>query len=491
VSTPSDVLVGLSGERVEVTIPPIVWNPAITLTDISEVLVYRSYKSLADISFSEYKYVGRIITSPKAGGVFVDDVTDAAFLLVSEDIEARGGVPSVNSTGVVEVSAISQIGGLSTAVTTGTLQNIDDDLPGVEAATNPEDFEGGSDEETTEALRGRTLESARASAGAGNVAAYIKWAKSIDGVFSATVIPEWYGPGTVKVVIAGANNSVITDPVKVEEVRQYIAGTIAILDPTSNPITGVVSDVGGALVPGSYDYVVTFLNEGGGETKPSPVITKVVVPGPSTGRITLSDIPLGPINVTGPGLCRGRRIYRSFSGAAVPRLQLVTEIENNVTTSYVDGTAQTALPGLSTPSASTLTPKFAPTSNSTSFYDGVAPVGAHVSIETITPLGVAINATIVPRAGYSIAGTGTTVNLSTLLNASLEAYFDSLAPGQTVRYKSVENAIHDTPGVADFSGVQILAAPYVTPVTTNLPIDGDQATDFDSLASTWTEATSV
>lgn len=489
-SPASSPVENLSSDRVEVSIPPISWSPTEDLTDISEVLVYRSYKSLADTDFSEYKYVGSILTNPKVGGVFIDDVTDSEFLLISEDTEARGGVPSVNSTGVVEVAAVSQEAGLATAAASGTIQNLDDDIPGVEAATNPEDFTGGSDEEVTEALRERTLEVMRSSAGAGNVAAYIAWAKSIDGIYSASVTPEWDGPGTVKIVLAGANSSQITDLNKIEEVRQYIAGTIAILDPTTNPITTSTATTGGAMLAGTYNYVFTYVNEGGGETKPSPAVTQVVPPGTSTNKITVDDIPLGP-TTPGPEAVTARRIYRSFSGDTIPRFELVTELEDNTTTLYEDIEAQSTLPAPAEPSGVPLTAHYAPKSNSTSLYNGVAPIGAHVSIETITPLGVTVNATIVPAEGYSLAGTGTTVNLSALIHASLEAYFDSLDPGQLIRFKDVENAIHDTVGVADFAGVEILADPYVTPVTTNLAIDGDQAVDYNSLAAILTEAVSV
>lgn len=486
-SPASDPVEGLSGSEVEVTIPAITWNPASALTDISEVLVYRSYKSVADTDFSEYKYVGRLITNPKAGGVFVDDVTDSEFLLISEDIEARGGIPSLNSTGVVEVTAISQEAGLATAAPVGTIQNIDDDIPGVETATNPEDFTGGSDAESTEALRTRTLEAVRASAGAGNVDSYITWAKSIDGVYAASVTAEWYGPGTVKVVLAGANNAQITDLAKIEEVRRFIAGTIAIGDPATNPMVATPSTTGGSMLPGTYNYVVTYLNEGGGETKPSPIVSVVVPAGTTTNVVALTSIPLGPVGVIGPELCAGRRIYRSFNSDLVPRFELVTEIENNVTTTYTDTTAQTSLPAVGTPSGLSLQPKFAPKSNSTSLYDGVAPIGSHVSIETIVPLGIAVNATVVPADGYSLLGSGTTVNLTALINDSLEKYFDSLLPGQRVKFKDVENAIHDTVGVADFTDVEIAVDPYVTFVSANLAIDDDQTVDYNPLASTFTE----
>lgn len=491
--TPASIArAGLSGAKVDVTIPAITWDPANALTDILEVLVYRSYKSLSDTGFSEFKLVGSLEVTPEAGGVFTDAVTDAEFLLVNEDIEARGGVPGLNSTGVVEVTALSQETGLATAAAAGTIQNINDDIAGVELVVNPEDFAGGSDEEGTEALRERALESVRASAGAGNVDAYITWAKSRDGIYSASVTPEWDGPGTVRVVVAGAANSTITDPAVVEDVRQYIAGDIAILDPTTNPITATTATVDGAIPAGTYKYAYTFVNEGGGQTKPSATVTQIVPAGTATNVVNLAAIPLGPSAVTGPGRCTARRIYRSFSGDVPERLELVTELENNTTTTYVDTEAQGTLPAPAMPSAADiLTPHYAPSGNSTSLYNGVAPVGAHVTIETIVPLGVAVTATIVPLAGYAIGGGGTNVNLTTLLNASLEAYLDSLDPGATIRYKAIENAIHDTVGVADFSTVQILVAPYSTPVTANVALGGDEACDYSSVQSVFTEATSV
>jgi hypothetical protein len=241
------------------------------------------------------------------------------------------------------------------------------------------------------------------------------------------------------------------------------------------------------MANGDYSYVFTFVNEGGGETVPSPVVD-ITVSG-ANDTVTLSNIPDGPTGISGPGLCNRRRIYRSLDGGAY---QLLVQLDDaDTTTGYVDTTLQAdllvdATMPLSTPDANTLTVHTAPLGNSTSLYDGVAPIGAHVSVETALPLGVWITLNVLPLSGYSVAsGTGLT-DLTALLNASLDAYFTSLEPGETIRYNAVVNAIHDTAGVDDYGSVLILVD-GAAGVATNVVLTSGQACQYAPASSIFTE----
>lgn len=62
----------------------------------------------------------------------------------------------------------------------------------------------GTDPESDEALLARYRERMRRIATSGNPYQYQLWATSVDGVTAARTIAKWDGPGTVKVVLAGA-----------------------------------------------------------------------------------------------------------------------------------------------------------------------------------------------------------------------------------------------------------------------------------------------
>jgi uncharacterized phage protein gp47/JayE len=99
---------------------------------------------------------------------------------------------------------------------------------------------------------------------------------------------------------------------------------------------------------------------------------------------------------------------------------------------------------------------------------GRAPIGAAVTV--VTPVSKAVTITwsaLEAAAGYTYAGSPGTTNLKTLLQNNLSAYFSGLEPGDPVRLKDVENVIHDTPGVVDFSGVQLNGAAANVTVTLN------------------------
>lgn len=483
----------VSAASVTVYVPPITWTPTDTNMDVSEVLIYRRYKSLSDVDFSEYKYVGSITVSPTSGGYFIDDVTDADFLLIDETAEATGGVPETNTTGLVTLSVACDDTGVLTNALAGEIQLLEDETPGVEAVTNLLDLEGGADEEDDETYRARILESARKSPGDGNVSDYSVWAKEVSGIYGVNVVPEWYGPGTVKVVISGSGNSEITDAALIEEVRQYIAGDIAITDPTQAELDTAgtlltASNAGGAMAEEEYEYVITYVNEAGGETEPSPLLTDGVgtsiTLGAGEDTVTITDLPEGPTGA-GPTLCTRRRIYRSMNGGD---FDLVTEIDDRATTtSYVDNTVQASLPDVSSPDGNTLVAKTAPVTNSTSTYTGLSPIGAQVTVETVTALDFFLTANVELEEGYALTDITGKVNVRTTLNEALDAFIQTLEPGEDIKYIDIQNVIHDTAGIADFNTVLLTVLPTYSAVTTNIVAADNSVFAFDSAQTAWTE----
>src|SRR5690606_3897420 len=56
----------------------------------------------------------------------------------------------------------------------------------------------------------------------GAIRDYERWAQEVPGVGGVTVIPEWNGPGTVKLIIVDANGEPANQQL-IENVQNYIA----------------------------------------------------------------------------------------------------------------------------------------------------------------------------------------------------------------------------------------------------------------------------
>ncbi len=476
----------VSANKVDVTIPDLTtmlggaWAPDSPALEVKEVRVYRSYKLPGvDTEYSEYKLIGKIETNPELGGVVEDNVSDADFALIDDTQTGDGGLPDTNSTGMVDLNVVSEATGSGTNGIVGAIQLLDAEIPGIEAVSNAETLTGGSDAESNEDYSVRILEEARKSAGAGNVDDYIGWAKSISGVKGVNVVPEWSGPGTVRVVIAGEDNGVISDADKIEEVRRFIAGDIAIDDPTVAIPTATPAASGGFMAAGTYTYVYSYVNSGGGETLPSPIKTAVTTTGVST--VTLTGIPYGPAT-GGPAGVATVRVYRKLGSGAYGLVDEVPNVESTpasgVLPDIVDDTVQSGLADEQPRNG-----------NSTSLYNGVAPIGAHVTVETITTCATDVDATIWPADGYTLSGEVGKTDLVEKLNTSLDDYFKSLQPGDVVKYVDVLNAIHDTAGVQDFTDVVVTIVDVGnSPVgSINLTLPDSRTAVYDPINSTFTE----
>lgn len=178
---------------------------------------------------------------------------------------------------------------------TGTIGNVAADtiiimvspsISGIEKITNTKSTSGGAAEEDDESLRSRIGEICEASdasfVGCDND--YIRWAKEINGVGDVIVIPEWNGPGTVKVVVMDANGTpanpkIITDvenhivaPQNRRARLAPIGATVTITAPTTVDVnvacdltiatgesyTAIVANIGESL----KDYFETAQKEG-------------------------------------------------------------------------------------------------------------------------------------------------------------------------------------------------------------------------------------
>lgn len=337
-------------------------------------------------------------------------------------------VEATISAGTATVTIQAENAGADGNVDIAAIDTVEDVIFGVTTVTNAASTTGGTDEESDDDLRDRILLEVNAPQAAGSASDYERWALSIAGVVEATCIPVWEGPNTVKVVLLGANHSPVSQSV-LDDVQEYLTGIAVVTDP-STALTAATGAAG--LLTGTFYYKVTFIDAEDCETKPGPASSAVT---PSSQQVSLSSIPLGGTGVT------GRRIYRSTTAGGTYRL--VTEIADNVTTTYTDNDTDIS------------TERQVPKTNNTTDYTGQAPIGARVSVDTAAEVAIDINATITTSSGYSLDGSGGTIDITSSIEAALAAYIDTLVPGDDVIYNSIVAAFFSVTGVYDVSSVLV------------------------------------
>lgn len=171
---------------------------------------------------SPTKAIGYITVEGKEGTVIskgtvfaVPASGDAAAVFFVSTADAR-----IPSSGSININIEAAEPGVRGNVAANTIIIASTPIAGVTSITNPEPTTGGTAEEDDESLRARIEEFYKFAdisyVGCDND--YHRWALEVDGVGAATVMPEWNGPGTVKVVILDQNG----DPANEEIVNAVI-----------------------------------------------------------------------------------------------------------------------------------------------------------------------------------------------------------------------------------------------------------------------------
>lgn len=336
---------------------------------------------------------------------------------------AEGIISGTTATVPVEAEFAGRAGNAGVAAIT----LIDSLVNGVTGVTNTDLLLGGTDIETDDALRTRALEAANEPQGAGTPSDYRRWVKSVAGVGSAAVFPRWSGVNTVKVSVLDPDSNPVSQSV-LDEVQRLLTGNFKLLDPVDAPLTAFVA---GAMTLTNVRYKITF-TDGNGETKGSPATTAV---SPVSQQINVTNIPIGPAGTT------ARRIYRSINGGDY---LLRATLADNTTQTFNDNS----------PTQGTI---LMPQTNNTSELDGIAPPGADVTVVTPSVVTIEAGATISFHSGYSLDGTGATIALRGVIEASIRSYIDSLLPGDDVVFNKVEAQMFVT-GVRDVSSTTVEGA---------------------------------
>jgi len=128
----------------------------------------------------------------------------------------------VDGTEVIDLQVEAVKAGTVGNVDAGTIITFAKSINGIKSVTNPEPAIGGTDLEDDESFRDRLTSSYQDTPLSGAKRDYIKWAQEVPGVGVVFVIPEWNGPGTVKVIVLDANGAPANQSL-VDAVQEYIA----------------------------------------------------------------------------------------------------------------------------------------------------------------------------------------------------------------------------------------------------------------------------
>lgn len=218
---------------------------AIEPTNTEFAVVYFMLRNVILLAFPQYSFGKWLTLASEAKGVYRKEATYANGELTitgTKGVSIPAGTKFTNAIptgselpikyystqedvtigeeGICQVKVVSDLSGIKGNATIGEICLNIADIPNLTLICNKEAFTNGADEESDASLLERLLERVRHPTSSGNKNDYRQWAKEVPGVEDAETIPLWNGPGTVKVIIVGADGMPIPDIVPI--VKEYL-----------------------------------------------------------------------------------------------------------------------------------------------------------------------------------------------------------------------------------------------------------------------------
>lgn len=122
----------------------------------------------------------------------------------------------IPESGIVEIQVTAVQSGIQSNVNANSVILMSQPVKGVSKIYNTDNITGGTEVEGDEDLRQRINEinRSREISFVGNDSDYIRWAKEVTGVGNVIIVPEWDGPGTVKVVLTDINGQPANESIR-------------------------------------------------------------------------------------------------------------------------------------------------------------------------------------------------------------------------------------------------------------------------------------
>lgn len=131
----------------------------------------------------------------------------------------------------------------------GVITRLYRNIAGLETVENPQPSVGGADPESGEQLMRRLDAKRKRPATSGNIHNYEEWAREVDGVGAAKILPKWAGGGTVKVLLAG-DELLPVDEAVVAACATHIemVQPVALAEVTTESVHGLNVDVSASVL---------------------------------------------------------------------------------------------------------------------------------------------------------------------------------------------------------------------------------------------------
>jgi uncharacterized phage protein gp47/JayE len=369
----------------------------------------------------------------------------------------------IDSTGKGVGKIAAQEPGLKGNVVAGAINLLPVPLNGVTGVANSDPTSGGLDIEDDATFLSRYLQRVRNPSSSGNRADYIKWAMDVPRVGGVSVIPVKYGPGTVSVAIINQSKEP-ADQALIDTVQNHIAPPHRLTVEAETMTTGgsgVSVDTNQTDDMGESRKMV--YNAGGEGTIIHDKLTSLlpqlgiwqarvrVKVDAKTGSNDLLEI--GVYNKSSEAWCKTTPTGSVNSLITLKASDLDVNFTNVVIEFYWNGqdNIELSLKRLQSDAATVVWVDQVQymSTFSKDDGDGLAPIGARVTVEPAGMVLINVSSTITPSAGYNLSSViaAVTQNLST--------YVHNLAysTDNDVRYIRIGQVIADTTGVLDYQNL--------------------------------------
>lgn len=122
----------------------------------------------------------------------------------------------IGENGEIDIPILCTIAGKIGNATIGVINSFPLTITGCYECFNKFNITNGADRESVEEVKKRVLNELAEPSTSGNIFDYKKWAKEVDGVGNARVIPRWNGVNTVKILIVDRSNNEATESLIIE-----------------------------------------------------------------------------------------------------------------------------------------------------------------------------------------------------------------------------------------------------------------------------------
>jgi uncharacterized phage protein gp47/JayE len=407
------------------------------------------------------------------------DTTPAQVFTTVEDAVIPSG-------GTVEIDVSAVEPGAAGNVPLGAIQLLAEPLAGITGLTNTGPTTGGLDIESDAEFLTRYLIKVRNPPAGGNIADYINWAFEVPGVGAVSVVPVRDGPGTVAVAILDGDKQVPSLDL-VKAVQDHIAppwehsteAEAMTVGGSGTSIDATQTDDTGSSVKMLYNAA------GNGTIRHGTFQAALDRPGiwQARARVKVDTAAgtndlwrIGVWNIDGAAWAKTTPGGPTDAVTTFKPTGLQTTFHDAVQEFYWDGDAVLELRIDRLTSETTRTVwvdrVVYRSTFSTDQGNALAPIGARVSVEAPTAVSINVGATLVLQAGYDHD------SVVAAVETAIDDYLASLSftTDNDVRYVRIGQAILDTAGVTDYTGLTVNAG------TANVAVGAQQV----AVAGTYT-----